>query len=307
MILATLLALTLLQSAQQAPVPDEPLTLPAIVYPAEAKAARITGTVHLQINVDPTGRVTAVEALDGPVQLRQAAIDAYRQATYKPLLKDNRPAPAIVTTAVNFSLSEAPPTTDQQVDAKFQPLHARCKQLSDAKDPGALPACRQAVAMGERFSPGAELEARANAYNDLVLLLIASGKYDGSGKPVPNPNLPEAGIFADKAVTLVDSTAAEDPHKPAVAIAYITRAEVRSLAGDLPGAAADCGVAEETLTTLLADQGKKAPSPLEQTENERAGNYRVQLRDTLLLHAVVLDRQHKTREAKALRARAEHT
>jgi TonB family protein len=309
MILTLLLALTLVQTQQapvQAPVQDEPLTLPQIAYPADAKAARITGTVHLEINVDPTGKVTSVRALDGPVQLRQAAIDAYSQATYKPLLKDNRPAPAIITTAVNFSLAEAPPDNDMQVNAKFQPLHARCQQLSLAKDPGALTACRQAVAMSERFSPGVELETRATAYNDLVLLLIAGGKYDGSGKPVANPNLPEAGIIADKAVALVDSISQADPHKPAVAVAYITRAEVRSLANDLRGAEADCAEAEEVLNTLLADQGKKAPSALDQTEVERAGNYRVQLRDTMLLHAVVLDRDHKTREAKALRARAEH-
>ena len=305
MILTTLLALTLLQTNSQAPVADEPLVLPAIVYPADAKAARIAGIVHLQIDVDFAGKVTAVRALDGPVQLRQAAIDAYTQATYKPLIRDGRPAPAVITTAVNFSLTEAPPDNDMQVNDRFQPLHAKCEQLSFAKDPEALPICRQALAMSERFSRGVQLEARATAYNDLVLLLLAGGKYDGSGKAVPNPNLPEAGIFADKAVALVDTLSHADPHKPAVAVAYITRAEVRSLANDLRGAEEDCVQAEEVLNTLLADQGKKAPSALEQTEVERAGNYRVQLRNTMLLHAVVLERDHKKKEANAMRVRAE--
>ena len=300
MVLTALLALALMQSSPpaQAPPQDEPIHLPAIVYPAGAKAARIQGTVHIEVHVDPTGKVTEVNVLDGPVQLRQAATDAYTQATYKPLIKNGFPAPAIITTAVNFTLSEAPPTTDMQVNAKFQPLHLRCQQLSSEHSPDALGACREAVEMAQRFSATAELEARATAYNDLVLLLIVDGK--------KSTNLPEAGLIADQAVNLVTNTPGDAAHKPAVAVAYITRAEVRSLANDLNGATADCTVAEETLNTLLADQAKKMPTKLDETENERAGNYRVQLRGTLLLHAIVLDRQHKTKQAKLLREQADH-
>ena len=143
MILLAILALFL----QQAPPPPppvqiEPLTAPSIAYPADAKAARITGTVHLEINVDPTGKVTAVKALDGPPQLRQAAIDAYSRVTYRPLLKNNIPTPAIVTTSVNFTLTEAPPDDDMQVNAKFQPLHTNCQQLSVDKAPSAMDICR---------------------------------------------------------------------------------------------------------------------------------------------------------------------
>jgi TonB family protein len=304
MLVAALLAVSFLQFATpvqlpvQSPIRDEPLTLPAIVYPAAAKAARITGIVRLQIDVDATGKVTAVNALDGPPALRQAAIDAYTTATYKPLLKDGRPAPAIITTSINFALTDAPPTDDMQVSARFQPLHARCQVLSAQSDPEALSTCRQAVAMTRNFSPMAELEARAAAYNDLVLLLIVEGK--------KSTHLPEAGLLADQAITLVDSLTKADPHKPANAVAYITRAEVRSLAGDLNGSVDDCKRAEETLDNLLVDQGKKSANKLDDTENERAGNYRVQLRDTLLLHAIVLDRQHKTKEARQIRFRAEH-
>ena len=274
-----------------APVTDEPLSVPAIQYPAEAKQARIQGSVQLEIAVDATGKVTAVHALAGPTPLRQAAIDAYLQARYKPLIKDGRPTPALITTAVNFNLKELPPDTDLLVDRDFKPLQARCQQLSAAQDAGALAACRQAVDMGRRFTPRAELEARATAYNDLVLLLIAPGKYAGDGSARANPALPEAGILADQALGLVEG---EGVHTPAVAVAHITRAEVRSLAGDLRGAEADCGTAEEILTTLLQDE----------KENERSGNYRVQLKETLLLHAVVLERDHKKGDAKQLRARA---
>lgn len=279
----------LLASAQNqaAPLNDEPLTKPTVVYPAEARQARIQGTVPLQINVDATGHVTDVHALGGPIALRQAAIDAYSHAAYRPIIVAGKPAPAIITTSVNFTLSELPPNTDQLVEAQFQPLQMTCQQLSQEHSPDALPACRKALDAASHFvTPTFDLEAHATAYNDVVLLLIAPGK--------KSPDLPEAGILADQAVDLVNLTVHDNPHTPAVAVAYITRAEVRSLAGDLKGSAADCAMAEETLTTLLHD----AP------ENERAGNYRVQLRETLLLHAIVADRDHHPFDARRLRNRA---
>ncbi len=287
----------LLQAAAppQLPVPqDEPLTMPAIVYPADAATAHIEGVVHIEIDVDPTGHVTAVRALDGPEQLRQAAIDAYAKATYRPLVKDGVPTPAIISTAVNFSLTEAPPTDDTALYTKFQVQHGRCQVFSAAHNAAAPATCREALAISQQFAPGTRLDARTAAYNDLVLLLIAPGK--------KSPDLAEATQLANGAVDLVSGVKGNET--PAVAVAYITRAEVRSLADDPAGAAADCGIAEETLTTLLQNQAKPTANEAERTEIEKAGNYRVQLRETLLLHAQALDRQHKGKEAKELRARA---
>jgi TonB family protein len=285
---AALLFLASLQTPAPVPAPinDEPLTVPPIAYPADAKKARIQGSVPLRINVDATGHVTDVQALGGPIALRQAAIDAYSHATYRPILVAGKPAPAIISTSVNFSLTELPPDTDQLVDAKFQPLQANCQQLAQQKDAEALTACRSALDMASHFSPGFELEAHATAFNDVVLLLIADGK--------KSTHLPEADLLAGQAIDLTSTVAHDSPHRPAVAVAYITRCEVRSLAGDLHGAAADCAIAEETLTTLLHDY----------PENERAGNYRVQLRETLQLHAVIADRDHHPLDARRLRNRA---
>ena len=281
--LALLLASLQSQAPAHAPIQDEPLSVPRITYPSEAKKARIQGSVQLQINVDANGHVTEVHALGGPMPLRQAAIDAYAQATYRPIIVGGKPAPAIITTSVNFALNELPPNTDQLTEARFDPLQASCQQLAGQHAPDALETCRKALAMAGHFSPRFDLERHATAYNDVVLLLIADGK--------KSKDLPEAGVLADEAIALI---ANDSPHTPAVAVAYITRAEVRSLAGDLKGSAADCAMAEETLTTLLHD----AP------ENERAGNYRVQLRETLLLHAVVAERDHHPLDARRLRSRA---
>jgi TonB family protein len=264
------------------PIQDEPLTLPAIVYPAEAKSLHIQGAVQLQIDVDPTGHVTAVHALAGPEKLRQAAIDAYSQATYRPVISKGHPTPAIITTTVNFNLAEAPPVPAEALGKRFQSQHATCQQLSLLRDPQALTACMQAVETARGMAAGAELEARAAAFNDLVLLLIADGK--------KSKHLPEAGRYADQAVTLVSGSSV---HQPAIATAYITRAEVRSLAGNLKGAAADCATAEETLQTLIADEG----------ENEKAGGYRSQMRELIELHALILERDGKKDQARDLRQR----
>jgi TonB family protein len=271
---------------QAASIQDEPLTVPAIVYPPEAKQARIQGTVDLEVTVDATGHVSSVRALRGPIPLRQAAIDAYTQATYKPILnsKTGRPTPAIVTTAVHFNLHELPPDTDQKVDALFEPLHARCQDLSRAHDASALGVCRQALDMSHRFTPQAQLDARASAVNDLVLLMLEAKNYV------------EAASTADEAVTLVLAT--NHPHTPAVATAYITRCEARSLAKDYTGAASDCAVAEETLQTLIADQSAPDESKL-----DRTANYKTQLRETLELHAICLDKSHHPVEARRIRNR----
>ena len=277
-------------TATPAAIKDEPITLPPVVYPDEARQARIEGTVPLQVNVDSSGHVSSVQALGGPVLLRQAAIDAYSHAVYPPLITNGRPSPAIITTSVNFSLKELPPDTDLLVDRAFEPLHARCQRASLDRTADALELCRRTVQSAERFSPTAQLEVRATALNDLVLLLIVDGKR--------STHLPEAGLYADRAVDLVTESGRSLPHTPAVAIAYITRAEVRSLAGNLKGSATDCAEAEEVLATLLADQAKDVK------DSDRAGNLRVQLRDTYLLHAIVLQRAGKNKEAQGLRDRA---
>ena len=258
-------------------VQDEPLTLPTPVYPPDAKAARIQGTVELEVAVDVQGRVIGVKALSGPMALRQAAVDAYAQATYKPLMKDGHPTPAVITTHVDFVLHELPPDDDMAIQKQFAPVHARCQEQARMKDPAALQSCRDALAISHRFTAAAELDERVAAVNDLVLLLDEAKDYV------------EASNVADEGIALIAST--NHPHTPAVATAYISRCEARSLAKELQGAASDCAMAEETLRTLVEDP----------QEQERWGNWKTQLRETLELHAIVEQKQGNKAEAKRLR------
>jgi len=74
------------------------------VYPADAKAAHITGAVVLSGVVDTHGKVTELNVVNGPEMLRQAAIDAVSQWTYKPYLLNGKPVEVITTMTVHFML-----------------------------------------------------------------------------------------------------------------------------------------------------------------------------------------------------------
>ncbi len=261
-------------------VSDEPITPPTIVYPAEAKQRRVQGTVELEVRVSETGRVTAVKALSGPEELRQAAVDAYSLASYRPMVRAGKPIPAVITTKVEFSLHEAPPSADELVAKEFEPVHTRCEELARAKDAGALAVCQQALSIAGRFTPKGYMVAHAVAYNDVAMALLAEGKTK------------EAAAIGDEAVLRI---ADAYPGSLAAANAYITRAETRSRAKDTKGGIADCAEAERILRGLI-DQ---ASAPY------LAQDMKAQLKGVLRLHAVVLRQNGQGGKARALEDQAD--
>jgi protein TonB len=74
------------------------------VYPAAAKESGVQGAVTVAANVDATGKVTAARALNGPMLLRQAAVDSVKQWKYSPASIDGKPASSLVTVNVEFKL-----------------------------------------------------------------------------------------------------------------------------------------------------------------------------------------------------------
>jgi TonB family protein len=70
------------------------------VYPPEAKAKGIQGSVNLDITVNTKGEVTNVEVLSGPELLREASVEAVRQWRYQPFEYE-----VIGTVHINFVLS----------------------------------------------------------------------------------------------------------------------------------------------------------------------------------------------------------
>ena len=77
----------------------------APVYPAEAKKAGIQGIVRLAIDIGTDGRVESLNAESGPDVLVQAAVEAVKQWTYRPVLLNGEPVEVTTTVDVNFTLS----------------------------------------------------------------------------------------------------------------------------------------------------------------------------------------------------------
>ena len=64
---------------------DKAVSMPKAVYSEEAKRLKLKGRVTVRVVVDENGKVTSALAMDGPAPLRQAAEEAARQATFKPM------------------------------------------------------------------------------------------------------------------------------------------------------------------------------------------------------------------------------
>lgn len=77
---------------------------PEPTYPPLAKAARASGAVIVKVTVDETGKVVSAEAIAGHPLLRQAAVAAARQATFKPTLLSGEPAKVTGILTYNFVL-----------------------------------------------------------------------------------------------------------------------------------------------------------------------------------------------------------
>jgi TonB family protein len=74
------------------------------VYPANARTARVQGTVQLSVTIGPDGRVQDVQALSGPAMLTQAAVQAVAQWVYQPFLLNGQAVSVQTTADVNFVL-----------------------------------------------------------------------------------------------------------------------------------------------------------------------------------------------------------
>jgi TonB family protein len=74
------------------------------VYPAQAKPARIQGTVELTVVIDEQGHVTDVNLVRGHPLLVDAAKEAVTQWIYRPTLMNGQPVKLMTTVEVPFRL-----------------------------------------------------------------------------------------------------------------------------------------------------------------------------------------------------------
>lgn len=80
------------------------ISKPAPVYPPIAKAARVQGTVVVQVVVDESGNVISANSTSGPPLLQQAARAAAWQAKFSPTRLAGQPVQISGALTYNFVL-----------------------------------------------------------------------------------------------------------------------------------------------------------------------------------------------------------
>lgn len=74
------------------------------IYPAAAKTLRTTGVVKVEVTVNETGEVAAVQKASGPMMLQAAARDAILKWRFRPFTRDGQPVKATGFISFNFNL-----------------------------------------------------------------------------------------------------------------------------------------------------------------------------------------------------------
>jgi protein TonB len=74
------------------------------VYPQIARAAHIEGTVVIDAIISRTGSIESAHVLTGPPMLQQAALEAVRQARYRPFRLNGQPTEVQTTITINFRM-----------------------------------------------------------------------------------------------------------------------------------------------------------------------------------------------------------
>jgi periplasmic protein TonB len=94
----------------------EYLRPPVLVYPAAAKQARASGTVHVRAVVETDGRVreVRVDRSSGHAVLDKAATESLRAALFKPYMHNGVPRAAVVIVPMDFGLKPRGGRHDKQ-------------------------------------------------------------------------------------------------------------------------------------------------------------------------------------------------
>jgi TonB family protein len=73
-------------------------------YPADARKARISGAVQVQVLISEEGKVISAEIIEGPEELREASLNAAKQWVFKPTILEGIPVKVQGILTFNFAL-----------------------------------------------------------------------------------------------------------------------------------------------------------------------------------------------------------
>jgi len=268
-----------------------------LVYPAIAKAARISGTVVVQVEVGVSGAVASTKVISGPSMLQQAALDYVTQWTFKPFVKDGAAVAARGQISVIFALGESvagsgpqsdPPqvAVTQTVDAaeeatakQYFELFTACVAGIKANKHDAETAltCRHAADAAAQFAPDRRFIEKRSADVYAATALGNSGDFVAALR------------YADKAVDVVKLGHDDNAGSSA---AYATRGSIEAFLNNWGAADADMTIGEDFERKGIAWADK------EKIASMRAEYRRVLAKD-LRVHAAILQRMNRMADAQA--------
>jgi TonB family protein len=108
------------QDSKSLELVDHPL-----VYPSEAKEKGIQGKVVVKVSVLPTGAVESVEAVSGDPILTKAAVEAVKEWTFKPFIRNGKAIGVVTNLPVNFALPAQPRPTNVEPAKIVSPVYPK--------------------------------------------------------------------------------------------------------------------------------------------------------------------------------------
>jgi len=82
------------------------LIQPHPIYPPEAKAKRLQGTVVLEATIGKDGKIENLQVLSGDPLLAAASLEAVKNWQYSTTLLNGDPVEVVTNIDVNFTLSQ---------------------------------------------------------------------------------------------------------------------------------------------------------------------------------------------------------
>ena len=125
--------------------------------PPLAKAARIGGTVKLEVTVSPNGDVTSVKVLSGHPMLVQAAVESVRKWKFKPFLKNGKSIQ--VTAEIDVTFPGGMSDEESAIRNQLFPAEDECRKLIRNRDYAtAETECQHAVELSDKLPKDVVLE-----------------------------------------------------------------------------------------------------------------------------------------------------
>jgi TonB family protein len=181
------------------------ISRPDPIYPDEARAQHIEGSVILRARIAKTGAVENVQVISGPPELLVSAIDAVRQWKYKPYLLNGEPTAVDTTITLNFTLAASAAQNGPEAQPLVYLMPGITKKIGDGVS------APQLIFMGDpEYSP----QARAAKFNGIVTVALL---VDEQGYPADVHVLRGVGMGLDeKAVKQYKFLPAMENGKPVV-------------------------------------------------------------------------------------------